>query len=72
MSQVIIRRNAGSTFIVELAGHNKAIGKTECIVSLPQKRGQRIFDSAQRSDVLKKAKELAEAFNAVLFDAFKL
>ena len=72
MGQIIIRRNSGSKFLVELAGHDTGIGRIECIVSLPREQGQRLFDSAQRRAVLKKAKKLAEAFNAELLDAAKL
>jgi hypothetical protein len=72
MGQIIIRRNSGLKFLVELAGHDTGIGRIECIVSLPPEQRQRVFDSDQRRAVLKKAKELVEAFNAELLDAAKL
>ena len=63
MGQIIIRRNAGSKFIIELAGHDGDIGKIECIVSVS---GNRSSNSAQRRAVLDKARKLAEAFSAEL------
>lgn len=72
MGQIIIRRNSGSKFLVELAGHDTSIGRIECIVSLPREQRQRVFDSDQRRAVLKKVKILAETFNAELLDADKL
>jgi hypothetical protein len=71
MGQIIIRRNSSLKYLVELAGHDTGMGRIECLVSLPREQGQRLVDSEQRRAVLKKAKELAEAFNAELLEAEK-
>ena len=66
MGQIIIRRNAGSKFIVELAGHDGNVGKIECIVSVS---GNRKSDLARRRAALEKARKLAETFKAELSHA---
>ena len=66
MGQILIRRNAGSKFLVELAGHGKEIGKIECVVSLNREQAKHFFDTEKRHLIINKAKELAQALQEEL------
>ena len=66
MAQVIIRKNAGSTYIVELAGHERELGKIECLVRLPREPGKSASEPVKRAAILQRANELAIVLHAEL------
>ena len=66
MQKLIVRRNDGGKFLVELVGAHDVGGNIECIVSLSREEMRQSSDLTQRRVVLQEAKRLARAFYSEL------
>ena len=72
MGQILIRRNAGSKFLVSLGGHDSRNGHIECIVSLPHEPKSGLLSVYKRRALLEKTQKLVAKFDAELLQASKL
>lgn len=72
MAQILIRRNAGSKFLITLGGHDSRNGHIECIVSLPHEPKSGMLSANKRRTLLEKTQQLVNAFSAELSQTSKL
>lgn len=69
MPQIAVRLNAGNKFLVLLVGGDRALGKVECVVSLPRTLRMNGSETARKRAVIGRAIQLAEQFLLALQDA---